>query len=114
MRAGCGACFVRGGLDTTVRMPSFGMAVMASEKENMTAKVPSTDCDETVAAIRELTRERLVEELMQFKGAIQLDFTEEFLSRLSDEKLRHVLLAAYLHGKPHRMPEANESCQDGA
>lgn len=52
-----------------------------------------------------MTRERLVYELLHFEGGMRLDFTESFLERLSDDKLRHLLLAAYLHCRPRRMPQ---------
>lgn len=55
-----------------------------------------------VAVIRRLSRERVIHELLHFQGAVQLDFTEAFLSGMSDGKLRHLLLAVYTHGRPHR------------
>jgi hypothetical protein len=54
-----------------------------------------------------LPRERLVYELLHFDGSMRLDFTEEFLSRLSDEKLRHILLAACIHCRPRRLPNSD-------
>ncbi len=65
---------------------------------------PTTEHEAVVSAIRALDRHRLVHELLNFKGALRLDFTEEFLNRLSDEKLRHILLAAHMYGRPYRPP----------
>lgn len=64
-----------------------------------------------MAAIRDLSRERLIHELLNFRGALRLDFTEDFLARLSDEKLRHILLAACMYGRPHRVPGSEGSLQ---
>lgn len=74
----------------------------------MTTKATRADRDKTLASIQCLTRDGLLHELTHFKGAVQLDFSEEFLAKLSDEKLRHVLLAAFLHGRPYRMPGISE------
>lgn len=71
----------------------------------MSANAPTTLQKAALAAIAKLSRDALIEELQGFKGALKLDFTEEFLSGLSDDKLRHILLAVYLHGRPHRLPD---------
>lgn len=68
--------------------------------------------DVALTAICSLSRERLMEALLHFHGSLRLDFTEDFLSHLSDEKLRHLLLAAYIHGRPYRPIEAGRPSQD--
>jgi hypothetical protein len=64
--------------------------------------------DAKLASVCVLPRDRLVHELLHFNGSLRLDFTEEFLSHLSDEKLRHLLLAAYIHGHPRPGPSIRE------
>jgi len=68
--------------------------------------MPATQHELTVAAISSLPRDKLMQELLHFEGAVRLDFTEEFLAQLSDERLRHILLAACIHGHPNRFPNA--------
>jgi len=47
-----------------------------------------------IAEVCELDRANLIERLAHFTGNVRLDFTEEFLARCDNEKLRHLLLAA--------------------
>jgi hypothetical protein len=49
----------------------------------------------TVQQIQQLDRAACIHELIHFSH-IPLDFTPEFLDRMSVERLRHVLLAAVL------------------
>ncbi len=70
----------------------------------MSTNAPPTQQERTLTAIRELSRQQLVHELLNFKGALRLDFTEAFLEGMSDEKLRHILLAACIHGHPTHLP----------
>ena len=49
--------------------------------------------------IARMDRQRLVQELLGFRGRIRLDFTPEFLTTKSVDWLRHVLLAACLKAK---------------
>ncbi len=70
--------------------------------------MPVTQHELTAAAISSLPRDKLIHELLHFEGAVRLDFTEEFLARLSDERLRHILLAACIHGHPRRLPSAGD------
>jgi len=62
------------------------------------------NASQIVARVCALDREALKRELLEFRGPVRLDFTEEFLSRLSTERLRHILLAAWLCGRGGRLP----------
>ncbi len=55
-----------------------------------------------VSRVCSLDRSALTQELLGFQGHFKLDFTEEFLSRLSIGRLRHILLAAWLCGRSRR------------
>jgi len=43
-----------------------------------------------------LGRDELRRRIRNFKGRFHLDFTEEYLDALNDDRLRHILLAAYV------------------
>lgn len=51
--------------------------------------------ESTLRQIHELDRSACIHELMNFRY-VPLDFTHEYLSGMSVERLRHVLLAAVL------------------
>jgi len=65
------------------------------------AETCTSRLEAALTAIADFPRNRLIYELTHFSGSLRLDFTEDFLAHLSDEKLRHILLAAYLHGRPN-------------
>ncbi len=44
-----------------------------------------------------MTRTQVVDELMNFPGAVRLDFTEEFVADQSLDQLKHILAAARMH-----------------
>jgi hypothetical protein len=52
-----------------------------------------------VASISSLSREELKRRIRNFPGRFKLDFTEDYLNKLSIEKLRHILLAALITSK---------------
>ncbi|MHC4120702.1 MAG: hypothetical protein ACYSWO_24680 [Planctomycetota bacterium] len=52
-------------------------------------------------SIARLGRNELTRRIRHFKGRFKLDFTEDYLSRLSVDRLRHILLAAVMNAKPH-------------
>jgi len=49
--------------------------------------------------IMDLAREDIINHLLNFPGKFRFDFTREYLERLSDDQLRHILMAAYLHAQ---------------
>ena len=60
--------------------------------------VSRTQFEATAATIASLNRGQLSTRIRNFKGRFKLDFTDDYLSHLSVDKLRHVLLAALING----------------
>ena len=44
-----------------------------------------------------MTRAQVVDELMNFPGAVRLDFTDKFVANRSLDQLKHILAAARMH-----------------
>ena len=57
--------------------------------------------EKTATSIATLNRPELNRRIKNFKGRFKLDFSEDYLNRLSVERLRHILLAAMISTKPH-------------
>jgi hypothetical protein len=57
--------------------------------------------EQTATSIAALNRNELKRRIRNFRGRFKLDFTEDYLSKLSVERLRHILLAALVNAKPH-------------
>ncbi len=53
--------------------------------------------DRLAAELASLEREQIKPQILNFRSRTRLDFTEEFLDRLTTDQLRHVLLAAMLY-----------------
>ena len=51
--------------------------------------------------IASLGRGELKKRIKNFRGRFRLDFTEDYLDKLSPDRLRHILLAAVINAKPH-------------
>ncbi len=58
--------------------------------------------DEEATSIAVLERGELKRRIRNFKGRFKLDFNEAYLSSLSVDRLRHILLAALINAKPHK------------
>ena len=52
-------------------------------------------------SIAALGRNELEKRIRNYKGRFKLDFTQDYLSRLSVDRLRHILLAAVMNSKGH-------------
>ena len=52
-------------------------------------------------SIAALGRHELERRIRNFKGRFKLDFTQDYLSKLSVERLRHILLAALMNSRSH-------------
>ena len=52
-------------------------------------------------SIAALGRNELTRRIKNFRGRFKLDFTEDYLSRLSVDRLRHILLAAVMSTGRH-------------
>jgi hypothetical protein len=60
-----------------------------------------TYIDKQVTSIATLGRSELTRRIKNFKGRFKMDFTEDYLKKLSVERLRHILLAALLNDRHH-------------
>lgn len=60
--------------------------------------------EQTTTSIASLGKDELKRRIRNFKGRFRLDFTESYLSNLSVERLRHILLAALINGKARPQP----------
>jgi len=57
--------------------------------------------EQTATSLAALGRDELKRRIRSFRGRFKLDFTEDYLNALSVDRLRHILLAALINGKPH-------------
>jgi hypothetical protein len=57
--------------------------------------------EQLVGRIGSMDRAGLVDELRRMRCEFPMDFTDEFLSSMSVERLKHIVLAASLHGRAH-------------
>ena len=53
--------------------------------------------DKQATAIADLGRNELTKRIKNFHGRFKLDFTEEYLNKLSVDRLRHILMAALMN-----------------
>ena len=60
-----------------------------------------TYLDREATTIAGLGRNELTRRIRNFRGRFKLDFTEDYLNKLSVDRLRHILLAALLNARPH-------------
>jgi hypothetical protein len=54
-----------------------------------------------VTSIAVLGRDELTRRIRNFRGRFKLDFTEDYLNKISVDRLRHILLAALINAKTH-------------
>ena len=52
-----------------------------------------------VTSIAALGRHELERRIRNFRGRFKLDFTQDYLNKLSIDRLRHILLAAVMNSK---------------
>ena len=62
---------------------------------------PRTYFDKQATSISALGRNELTRRITHFRGRFKLDFTEDYLNKLSVDRLRHILLAAIINAKPN-------------
>ena len=60
-----------------------------------------TYLEREATSIAVLGRNELKRRIKNFHGRFKLDFTEDYLNKLSVDRLRHILLAAIINTKPH-------------
>ena len=53
--------------------------------------------ERTATSVAALGRAELKRRIRNFKGRFKLDFTDDYLNRLSVDRLRHILLAALIN-----------------
>ncbi len=58
--------------------------------------VSRKDFEKTACTIASLNRTQLTIRIKNFKGRFRLDFTEDYLKKQSVDRLRHILLAAFI------------------
>ena len=58
------------------------------------------DLGEFANSIQQLERDELVGMLRNLRCGFELDFTDDYLTCLSTERLRHIVLAAAMHSIP--------------
>jgi hypothetical protein len=59
--------------------------------------MPEETLDEIVRHVQGMAKPEVLEELGQLALNFPMDFTSDFLAQCSEERLRHILLAARLH-----------------
>ena len=57
--------------------------------------------ESTATSLASLDRGELERKIKGFRGRFRLDFTDDYLHKLSVERLRHILLAALMNTKQH-------------
>jgi len=57
--------------------------------------------EQATTSIASLGKTELKKRIKNFKGRFRLDFTDTYLENLSDDRLRHILLAALINAKSH-------------
>jgi hypothetical protein len=55
------------------------------------------DIEALIGRISTMTRAQLTDAVLNFPADFPLDFTQDYLDRLTLERLQHLLLAAHLH-----------------
>lgn len=55
--------------------------------------------ENTASSLTALGRAELIRRIRNFRGRFRLDFTDDYLSNLSIDRLRHILLAALINAK---------------
>ena len=57
----------------------------------------NTKADRLACQVASMNRKRVTAVLLGFRGKFKMDFSRDYLDSLSDDRLRHILLAAYLN-----------------
>ena len=57
--------------------------------------------DRQVTSVAALGRDELKKRIRNYRGRFKLDFTEDYLNKISVDRLRHILLAALINAKRH-------------
>ena len=57
--------------------------------------------EKTATSVAVLSKNELKRRIKNFKGRFKLDFSEDYLKKLSVDRLRHILLAALVNARSH-------------
>ena len=57
------------------------------------------DFEQAAQSIAKLNRQQVTHRIKHFKSRFKLDFTDEYLNKLSVDRLKHILLAAVINSK---------------
>ena len=63
--------------------------------------VSKKNFEQTATSIAALGKNELKRRIKNFKGRFKLDFSDDYLSNLTVDRLRHVLLAALINAQCH-------------
>ena len=55
--------------------------------------------ERTATSIAALGKDELKSRIQNFQGRFKFDFTEDYLEKMSADRLRHILLAALINAK---------------
>ncbi len=55
--------------------------------------------ERTATSIASLGSDELKRQIRNFRGRFRLDFTEDYLNKLTVDRLRHILLAALINAR---------------
>jgi hypothetical protein len=61
--------------------------------------IPRERFEQTAVSIASLNKEQLKSHIKNFRGRFKLDFTEDYMNKLTTDRLRHILLAAMINSK---------------
>ncbi len=63
--------------------------------------VARNSLDRIATSIATLGKDEVKNRIKTFRGRFRLDFTDEYLDKLTVDRLRHILLAALITAKSH-------------
>lgn len=55
--------------------------------------------EQSATSIASLGKDKLKRRIKGFKGRFRLDFTDDYLNKITVDRLRHILLAALINAK---------------
>lgn len=62
--------------------------------------IGDSSIDRLAYAVCQMGRSELIDRIKSFPAPFPMDFTDDYLSRLPEERLRHILLAAMIGLRP--------------
>ena len=65
--------------------------------------------EKTLVTLAGLNKTELKKRIRNFDGSFKLDFTDTYLNKLTDDRLRHILLAALISAKAKKEIHISQS-----